>query len=207
MRELHSEIEITASAERTWLILTDFASYLRWNPFIRRISGEPTTGEHLDVRLEPPNSRGMTFRPKVLRAEPNRELRWLGHLLVPGMFDGEHSFTIESIDENRVRFVQREAFKGLLVPLFARGLETNTRRGFEQMNRALKERAEAAPEQNQPPDVPPNRHHVGPQGARRCVCSLTCRVGGYSIKLVRTRAKVRRLAWKKPTTRSAWQRS
>lgn len=45
MKELHSEIEITASAERTWLILTDFASYPRWNPFIRRISGEPTTGD------------------------------------------------------------------------------------------------------------------------------------------------------------------
>jgi uncharacterized protein YndB with AHSA1/START domain len=72
MKELHSEIEITASAGRTWLILTDFASYPRWNPFIRRISGEPTTGEHLDVRLEPPDSRGMTFKPKVLNAEPNR---------------------------------------------------------------------------------------------------------------------------------------
>src|ERR671916_3252749 len=148
MRELHSEIEITASVGRTWLILTDFASYPRWNPFIRRISGEPTTGEHLDVRLEPPNSRGMTFKPKVLNAEPNRELRWLGHLLVPGLFDGEHVFTIQPLEENRVRFIQREAFKGLLVPLFARSLETNTQRGFEEMNRALKERAETAPEQD-----------------------------------------------------------
>jgi hypothetical protein len=65
-----------------------------------------------------------------------------------GLFDGEHSFTIEPLQENRVRFVQREAFKGLLVPLFARSLDTNTQRGFEQMNRGLKERTEAAPEQN-----------------------------------------------------------
>ena len=145
MKELHSEIEITASAGRTWLILTDFASYPRWNPFIRRISGEPTTGEHLDVRLEPPDSRGMTFKPKVLNAEPNRQLRWLGHLLVRGLFDGEHFFTIQPLEDNRVRFIQREAFKGLLVPLFARSLDTNTQRGFEEMNHALKERAEAAP--------------------------------------------------------------
>ena len=39
MKELHSEIEIDASAERVWGILTDFASYPEWNPFIRRISG------------------------------------------------------------------------------------------------------------------------------------------------------------------------
>ena len=148
MKELHAEIEIDAPAERVWHLLTDFASYPQWNPFIRSIRGQLIRGEGLEVRIEPPGGRGMTFKPKVLNAEDNRELRWLGHLLVPGLFDGEHSFTIESLAKNRVRFVQREAFKGLLVPLFARSLETNTQRGFEEMNRALKERAEAAPEQD-----------------------------------------------------------
>ena len=147
MKELHSEIEINASVERVWDILTDFASYPQWNPFIRNISGLPAPGERLEVRLEPPGGRGMTFKPKVLNAEPNRELRWLGNLLVPGLFDGEHSFTIQPLEEDRVRFVQREAFKGVLVPVFARSLDTNTKRGFEQMNRALKGRAEGAPEQ------------------------------------------------------------
>ena len=148
MKELHAEIEIDAPAERVWGLLTDFASYPQWNPFIRQISGKPTRGERLQVRIEPPGGQGMTFKPKVLKAEANRELRWLGRLLVPGLFDGEHSFTIQPLEENRVRFVQREAFKGLLVPLFARSLGTNTQRGFEEMNRALKERAEMAPEQD-----------------------------------------------------------
>ena len=148
MKELHSEIQIDAPAERVWELLTDFDSYPQWNPFIRKISGQPAAGERLEVRLEPPGGRGMTFKPKVLNAEPNRALRWLGHLLVPGLFDGEHSFTMQPLEENRVRFVQREAFKGLLVPLFARSLKTNTHRGFEEMNRALKARAEATPEQD-----------------------------------------------------------
>jgi hypothetical protein len=147
MKVLHSEIEIDAPAERVWHLLTDFASYPQWNPFIRKIRGQPTKGERLEVRLEPPGGRAMTFKPKVLTAEPNRELRWLGHLLVPGLFDGEHSFIIQPLEENRVRFVQREAFTGLLVPLFARSLETNTQRGFEEMNRALKGRTEAVSEQ------------------------------------------------------------
>jgi hypothetical protein len=145
MKELHSEIEIDAPAERVWRILTDFPSYPEWNPFIRRISGEPTTGERLEVRIEPSGGRGMSFRPTVLNAQDNRELRWLGHLLVPGLFDGEHSLTIQPLEENRVRFVQREAFRGLLVPLLARSLDNDTQRGFEEMNRALKERAEASP--------------------------------------------------------------
>ena len=145
MKQLHTEIEIDAPAKRVWELLTDFASYPEWNPFIRTISGQPAPGERLRARLEPPGGRAMTFKPKVLTAEPDRELRWLGHLLVPGLFDGEHSFTIQPLEDDRVRFVQREAFRGLLVPLFARSLESNTRRGFEEMNRALKGRAEAAP--------------------------------------------------------------
>jgi hypothetical protein len=145
MKQLHTETEIGASAWRVWELLTDFASYPEWNPFIRSISGELAPGERLQARLEPPGGRAMTFKPKVLTAEPNRELRWLGHLLVPGLFDGEHSFTIQPLEDDRVRFIQREAFKGLLVPLFVQSLESNTRRGFEEMNHALKERAEAAP--------------------------------------------------------------
>src|SRR5215204_6783049 len=128
VKELHSEIQIDVPAKRVWELLTDFASYPQWNPFIRNISGQPATDERLRVRLVPPGGRGMTFKPRVLNAEPNREFRWLGHLLMSGLFDGEHSFTIQPLDENRVRFVQRETFKGL--------------------NRALKERAEATPEQD-----------------------------------------------------------
>ena len=142
MKELRSEIEIQASAERVWQLLTDFASFPQWNPFIRKASGTIRVGERLEVYIQPSGASGMTFRPTVLTAEPNRELRWLGHLLISGLFDGEHSFTIEPLGESRVRFTQREVFTGLLVPLFARGLDTDTRRGFEEMNQALKARAE-----------------------------------------------------------------
>ena len=63
---------------------------------------------------------------------------------MPGLFGGEHSFVIQPLRENRVRFVQKEAFRGLLVPLVARSLDNSTLRGFEEMNRALKDRAEEA---------------------------------------------------------------
>lgn len=142
MKELRSEIEIQAPAERVWQLLTDFASFPQWNPFIRQASGNIRVGERLEVHIQPSGASGMRFRPTVLKAEPNRELRWLGHLLIPGFFDGEHIFTIEPLGEGRVRFTQREIFTGLLVPLFARGLDTDTRRGFEDMNQTLKARAE-----------------------------------------------------------------
>jgi hypothetical protein len=141
VRELRTSIEIDATPERVWEILTDFDSYPDWNPFIRSAGGEAVRGEKLEVRIEPPGGRGMTFKPTVLVDEPGCELRWRGRLLLPGIFDGEHILRIEPLGDGRVRFEQAERFRGLLVPLFGKTLE-QTRRGFEEMNAALKHRAE-----------------------------------------------------------------
>ena len=142
MKEIRTEIEIQASAERVWGLLTDFASFPQWNPFIRRAIGEARLGARLEIRIQPSGARGMTFKPTILKLEPKRELRWLGRLLMPGLFDGEHIFSIESLGTERVCFTQREVFKGLFVPLLTRDLDTNTLRGFKEMNLALKARAE-----------------------------------------------------------------
>jgi len=144
LKEIRADIEINTLAGRVWSLLTDFAAYPEWNPFIRRAQGEARVGSRIEVYLQPSGARGMTFRPTVLRAEPNRELRWLGRLWMPGVFDGEHTFIIEPLGPNRVRFIQGEIFNGVLVPLLMRSLETDTRRGFDEMNRALKGRAEAS---------------------------------------------------------------
>ena len=86
----------------------------------------------------------MTIKPKVLVFESASEFRWLGHLLIPGIFDGEHQFHLESIEGDRTRFVQREEFGGLLVGLVLRSVRDSTTEGFEAMNQALKERVEAS---------------------------------------------------------------
>ena len=140
--ELRTEIEIHASPQTVWNLLTNTARFPEWNPFIRRLSGELAVGNRLAVFLEPSGSRGMEFKPRVLKVEPNRELRWLGNLWLPGLFDGEHSFQIEPLAATHVLFRQQEIFAGVLVPLVRKFLETDTRRGFNEMNQKLKELAE-----------------------------------------------------------------
>jgi hypothetical protein len=142
-KQLRSEIDIDATAERVWQILTDFDAYPDWNPFLVRASGRPRQGERLNLRMQPVGGRAMTFRPTVIEASPGRRLRWLGRLLAPGIFDGEHSFTIEAVGEGKVRVIQEEQFRGILVPLLWRSLQRRTLPAFEQMNLALKQRAES----------------------------------------------------------------
>jgi hypothetical protein len=142
-REISRTIEIDASPAEVWAILTDTASFPTWNPFIRKLEGELRTGAKLSVAIQPPGRRSSTFQPTVTAAEPARELRWLGRVVIPGIFDGEHSFRLEPTASGGTRFTQAERFSGILVRPFSAMLES-TEVGFQQMNDALKARAEAA---------------------------------------------------------------
>jgi len=112
--------------------------------------GSARVGERLTNRMQPVGGRAVTLRPTVLAADPNRRLRWLGHLFVPGILDAEHTFTIEPRGLGQVRLVQQERFRGLLVPLIRGSLDRHTLPAFEQMNQALKCRAEQLQLQSQP---------------------------------------------------------
>lgn len=141
--EIFTEIEIQGTPAQVWAVLMDFAAYPDWNPFVRRIEGNAEPGSRLQVVLSPPGGSAMTFKPKVLAANASQEFRWLGHLLFPGIFDGEHRFELHDLGNGRTRFVQAERFRGILVPFLRKMLNTKTQDGFHQMNAALKARVEA----------------------------------------------------------------
>jgi hypothetical protein len=141
-KEIKTEIVINATPEKVWSVLTNFENYPNWNPFIKYIEGHPKVGERLSMRIAPPQAKEMSFKPKVLTSQTNKELSWLGHLLFPGLFDGRHKFELIDNGNGTTTFIQSEKFKGVLVPLFKKLLDINTRKGFEEMNQKLKELAE-----------------------------------------------------------------
>jgi hypothetical protein len=141
MKELRTEIEIQASPEKVWKNLTNLDEYPQWNPFIHHAMGTSKLGEKVDITVRS-GSKEMTLHCTIIKVEPNRELRWKYHVILPALFSGEHSFVIEPIDNNRVRFIDCEIFNGLLVSSQAKDIDTNSRRGFEAMDKALKARAE-----------------------------------------------------------------
>ena len=143
-KQISTEIIINAAPQKIWAILTDFDNYSRWNPFIKSITGPVAVGNTITARIEPPEAQAMTFRPKVLVFEANKEFRWLGKLFISGLFDGEHIFQLTDNGNGTTTFRQSELFYGILVPLFTKMLDTNTLNGFKQMNQKLKEVAEAS---------------------------------------------------------------
>ncbi|ELZ03772.1 polyketide cyclase/dehydrase [Natrialba aegyptia DSM 13077] len=153
--------DIDAPPAVVWDVLLEFDSYPEWNPFVRSIEGDPAVEAELEVRIEPPESRGMTFTPVVVAVEENRRLAWLGRLGVPFIFDGYHEFHLDPIDGgDRTRLLHRETFRGILVPLLFD--EQQLERGFRAMNEALKARAE---ERVQSPTNGSNDTDTNPEGS------------------------------------------
>ncbi len=141
-KEIKTEIEIRANAASIWKVLSDFKNYEKWNPFIVSIQGEQKNGSRIRVKIKQPGGNTMKMKPEILAFNPPSEFRWKGQLFFAGLFDGEHIFEIFENPDGSCRFVQREKFSGILIPLFRKMLDTRTIEGFKLMNKALKTQAE-----------------------------------------------------------------
>ena len=72
MKENRNEIEINASAEQVWEILTDLEGYAAWNPLLYRGKGKVAVSETVEVAARTA-SKDMPFICKVVKVEPFRE--------------------------------------------------------------------------------------------------------------------------------------
>ena len=142
MRTITTKIQINATAEQVWDILTDLPAYSNWNPFIPEAKGSATEGSQLEITITPPQGNAMQFKPRVLRSRKHQEFRWVGSLFFNWLFQGEHIFQIYETGPDAITFEHSEHFSGILVPFLWKNLKTNISLGFEAMNAALKERAE-----------------------------------------------------------------
>ena len=140
MKELYTEIQINAPASEVWKALTDFSQYENWNPFIIKAQGELKLSAMLNITIRPPGKKAQNHRIRLLKVDPEKELRWLGHFLsIPGIIDGEHVFALGTNSDGSVRVIHREYFRGLLVPfVWPIFLNTHMRDGFEALNKSLK---------------------------------------------------------------------
>jgi demethylmenaquinone methyltransferase / 2-methoxy-6-polyprenyl-1,4-benzoquinol methylase len=148
MRTIAAEVVVDAPPERIWSVLTDFAAYPEWNPFMFSVEGAPEAGAHLRITMQRRGGMVLRFGARVSVSDPPRELAWRGeglkgHLL--GLVRGERRVVIDPIANDRSRLSMCTTFSGLLTPLM--GWVERYREAFTEMEVALKARVEegAAP--------------------------------------------------------------
>jgi hypothetical protein len=118
VRTVETRFSVPQSPDQVWSVLIDFASYARWNSFLREASGEVRVGKKLTITLYSSSGIKMSFKPRLLVIDKDRELRWMGHLIVNGLFDGEHYWVLSRNANCATHIVHGENFNGLLVGIF-----------------------------------------------------------------------------------------
>lgn len=141
MKSVEAEVEIAASPEQVWSVLTDIEKWYQWNRVMPSLEGDLVEGSRINLELAVPGRRSSHQRPRLVRVTPNSELRWYDQVIWPKIFASEHWFLIEA-SPNGCRVHHGERFAGLLATFMGRKTLEDTQRIFELMNRDLKERVE-----------------------------------------------------------------
>jgi hypothetical protein len=141
--QLRTEVEIAASPDRVWAVLTDFGAYPGWNPFIASIEGELRLGSRLRVAVTMHDGTELRSRPRLSACVPSQELRWTAYRWLPTLLTVDHLFLLNPANEGRTRLVHGQDLSGWLLDYLGERV-TLTVRGMVHMNEALKARVEAA---------------------------------------------------------------
>lgn len=139
MKAYTASIEINASAETVWAILTDGAGYTLWDPGMHTLDGTIAPGEKLTIHTKLDPNRA--FTPTVADFEPPHRMIWRSGMPL-GLFKGERTFTLEPLAEGGIRFTLHEVFSGPMMVLIGGSIPDLTST-FEAFCAGLKDHAES----------------------------------------------------------------
>jgi hypothetical protein len=104
-------VNIRATPEKIWQLLTDAEGFPRWNSTITRIEGQIREGEKLRVHVR---GAERTFTPKISDFVPSKRMTWTGG--VPLVFQGVRTFRLTPCRDGSVDFAMQERMSGVMLP-------------------------------------------------------------------------------------------
>lgn len=110
-------VQILATTDIVWSLLTDAKGFPRWNSTVTGIEGEIREGARLRLHV-PGTSR--TFTPEVSGVVAERAMIWSDG--IAGIFRGVRTFELRPRDDTSTDFIMEEHFSGIVFALTRRML-------------------------------------------------------------------------------------
>ncbi|ASD22483.1 hypothetical protein B7495_10600 [Cryobacterium sp. LW097] len=131
-------IDIAATPEEVWDVLSDFPAYGDWSNF-SRVDGVPEVGNRPKMRMP-----GFWFTSTVTAVTESQELQWSATIIRAALFLGEHNFTLVRKTDGSTQVTNTETFSGVLTRPFE-GLfaKSHNAGGYVAFNQSLKSRVES----------------------------------------------------------------
>jgi hypothetical protein len=146
--QITATVEIAATPEHVWAVLTDLASYSQWHPVFRSVTGQLAAGSKLTITTtHPTTGRTMNAKVTVQTVEPDTELRWASKMA--GLPISDRRFLL-SPSSGGTLLVQAGTYRGLGG---SRGRSRSTAKSISRIqdayaaiNQAIKQQAESRPD-------------------------------------------------------------
>lgn len=142
MKELKTEVQISASPEKVWRTLSDLTNWSSWNPIINNIEGKFEVNAELLITMANSNGgAGKRYKAIVTEINTNKRFIFTATMLTKVLFSAEKILELTTHPEDTI-LIQREIYTGIMVPLFWKKLKEGAQPMLISMNEALKEQVE-----------------------------------------------------------------
>jgi hypothetical protein len=136
-------IDIDASKEKVWNIITNFKNYPKWtNVIIMKNNDNLEIGKNFDVTIyDTDGSVADNFQAIVVSNNKYQSFSASQTIWTKSFFKATHHFVIKEISKNKIQFIQKWELEGVIGYLFE-GIIFDVLGLFETMNLELKKEAE-----------------------------------------------------------------
>ena len=141
VREIKTEIQISATPEEVWKVLTNINSWKEWNPTILLAEGTSSVNSKLNITINGNGKGDSYYQPIVIESSAPNNFRWRATMMANFIFRNDRVFTLESRDGGTY-LTHKEEFKGMMVPIICGMLQEFVEGSLNQMNKSLKEKME-----------------------------------------------------------------
>lgn len=149
LQEIKTEIDIFASPNEVWNVISDVESWESWSPIIRGSQGVVAVGSEITIAMigKSDKEEGPIYNPIITDLDEPRLFRW--HANMGNDFIFTNIKVIELVEsESGTRLIHKEQFKGLLAPIFCGQMEVGVPPMLNSMNQALKDLIEITHEKD-----------------------------------------------------------
>ncbi|NCG20383.1 MAG: hypothetical protein GWP91_15345 [Rhodobacterales bacterium] len=139
---IQTSIDIHASVDSVWGVLSDFSQYESWNPLTTRVEGILDIGETVTLRVML-SGRKMYRKHVISRVIKGKELGWTIRSQRNWWVHGERVQRIEDLGNGVVRYTNDEQVHGVLGVVTGLVYRRVLEGALEDVGRALKVRVES----------------------------------------------------------------
>lgn len=137
-------VDIAATPEAVWQVMTDFDRYGEWNPFAVRCATSLVPGDPIDMSVQfiLPGRRPLRQREWIRTHTPGREFSYSMKPVAFGALRSLRTQSVTPLAGGRARYTSRFELSGWLHPVVRLLLGVRLQKGFHAMTAALVKRVE-----------------------------------------------------------------